>query len=69
VIAWLENPLGAENGPAEMSLETDNPKRLYTARTLVQDQQEVLSLNATLQDQTLTKGSHLAHCDTETLVT
>jgi hypothetical protein len=71
VIARLESPLGVENGLVEPSPQAHPPDRIYIARTLVQDCQEVpvRVLNATHWDQKLMRGSPLAHCEPVTLVT
>jgi hypothetical protein len=60
-----------ENGLLEPSPEVHPPEGLYIVRTLVRDRQEILVrvLNATRRNQQkLTKGSHLAHCELVTLV-
>lgn len=41
VTVWLEGPLEVGNCTVETSLKTSYQEGLYTARTVVQDQQEV----------------------------
>jgi hypothetical protein len=71
VMARMENPLRVENGLVEPNPQAHPPAGIYVARTLVQDRQEVpvRVLNATLQDQELTRGSTLAQCEPVMLVT
>jgi hypothetical protein len=71
VMARMENPLGVENGLVQTSPQAHQPEGIYIVRTLVQDRQEVpvRVLNDTHQDQKLTRGSPLAHCEPFTLVT
>jgi hypothetical protein len=70
IIARLESLLGVENGLVEQSPQAHPPEGIYTARTLVQDRQEVpvRVVNAAHWDQKLTRGSPLAHCEPVTLV-
>jgi hypothetical protein len=67
----IGEPLGVGNGLVEPNPEAHVPKRLYIARTLVQDQREVpvRVLNATLHDQRLAKGFPVARCEPVALVT
>jgi hypothetical protein len=71
MVVRLEKPLGVENGLVEPSPQAHPHERIYLARTLVQDHQEVpvRILNATHRDQKLTTESPLAHCEPVTLVT
>jgi hypothetical protein len=59
VMARMESPLRVENGLVEPNPQTHQPEGIYVARTLVQDRQEVpvRVLNATRQEQKLTRGS------------
>jgi hypothetical protein len=71
VMARIENSLGVENRLVEPSPQAHPPEGIYTARTLVQDRQEVpvRVLNATHRGQKLAKEFPLAHCEPVTLVT
>jgi hypothetical protein len=62
--------LRVENGLVEPVPQAHLPEGIYIARTLVHDNQEVpvRVLNATHQDQKLTSGSTLAHCEPVMLV-
>jgi hypothetical protein len=70
VMTTLESTLGVENGLVERSPETQAPKGLYIATSLLRDRREVLVrvLNAIRRDQKLTKGSPIAHYEPVTLV-
>jgi hypothetical protein len=70
-MARLESPLGVENGLVEPSPQAHPPERIYIARTLVKEHQNVPMrvLNATHHEQKLTRGSVIVQCEPVTLIT